>query len=191
MCKYPHQAEPKKQQPSNSKSLHQRSSCTQQKPPPIEKVHTPNYLLARMKTTVRIIKVQPQLPQGRDNNMASHSNRTPQVRPQPYLTPLYPLFLAYNTKFIKIEKCNVCQKKHKKTRKGTTQRYKIVRYTLKTQIQQHTKTKGTSMLTLKRKLLLHLQDEDQDMADSNSLNSHKRSQLIVHPYTSQTLWLGF
>ena len=198
--------EPKRQRPAHKLivpyNLQQEPSSTWQI------TNFENTLLAHMRVTARTTKVQPQLPQEAASIMTSHSNKTLQVSFQPFSLLTCFLIFSYNVNFTNSMKCNVYQNKHKHTKIGKTQQYEIIRFALTPQIKPHIKTKDNPMLTLKCNILLHLQDQDHDMADSSSSTSNKRSQLTIHQhsqqkktrcdlqanhdkYANQTLWLGF
>jgi hypothetical protein len=145
--------------------------------------------------------------------MASHSNKSPQVRfkPTPLISCIIHNLLACLDLPLKPDYSilyeNIKQKSYYKT-KGSTLRYKIEREANRPSKYKQGFLKVISILTLKHDMQLISQDNDQDMADSSSSTNLKRGQLTIQQSiqqkkmrsdlqsehqssANQDIWLGF
>lgn len=172
---------------------------------PADRLVWPNVnLLTCTRITARITRTQANLPAQKSSDMASHSNKTPQVsfEPHSYITVLtfsYDVFITnlilcktnqkkcldvLITTHIAIFKNQLSSKINHSiiniTNKGTTLRYEIGSKTLKTQPHSTTQ-KMQPTLTPGSNTILQSQEQDHDMAESNLPLGTKRSQLIIHP----------
>jgi hypothetical protein len=140
--------------------------------------------------------------------MASHNNKTPQVSSEPHFYIIV-LSFSYNVNTTNLllyktnqKKCcavlifthivisknqlssKINQSDTKITATCTTLWYEIVSKTLKPQPNSNAQKKQPT-LTLGSNAFLQSQEQDHDMADSNSPSGTKRGQLIIHSNNQQ------